>query len=96
MTDRTYTTQDVIELFNGDQAHIFEAIALSLNAGSDVGAIIKREINFMARDAEDAAELLHIEEHGNESAARAWINMFGESRVALEAIGRDARKGIYR
>jgi len=63
---RKYTAQDIIELFNGDQAHIYKVIADALNSGSDVGKDIKSEIKLMEASAEDAAELLHIEMFGTE------------------------------
>jgi len=61
-----YNAQEIIELFNGDQHHVYQLLADALNSGADVGAIVKREIRLMEASAEDAAELLHIEMHGGD------------------------------
>lgn len=58
---RTYTEQDIIELFNGDQTHIFKVIAEAINDRVDVAETIKNEIMLMERSIEDAELIKQLE-----------------------------------
>ena len=51
---RTYTAQNVIDLFDGDQPHVFHLVADALNSSADVGQILKREIQYADLDVQDA------------------------------------------
>jgi len=67
--NRSYTAQDIIELFNGGQPHVDQLIANALNTGADVGAIIKREIK-QIEDAHEEIELRQYIESGEAARDR--------------------------
>ena len=61
LLNRTYTQQDMIELFNGDYPEINGKIAKALNKGEDVGNVIRQALAEMTQEQEEFEMQEYIE-----------------------------------